>query len=42
MKAVRTVAERQVEVLDLPVPHPEPGEVVIQMKSTGKVMFRFD
>ena len=35
MKALRTSGERQVTVLDLPVPHPEPGEVVIQMKSTG-------
>jgi threonine dehydrogenase-like Zn-dependent dehydrogenase len=35
VKALRTIGERQVEVLDLPVPHPEPGEVVIQMKSTG-------
>ena len=30
------LGERQVEVvLDLPVPTPEPGEVVIQMKATG-------
>ena len=35
VKALRTSGERQVDVLDLPVPHPEPGEVVIQMKSTG-------
>ena len=35
MKALRTIAERQVEVLDLPVPTPEPGEVVVEMKSTG-------
>ena len=35
MKALRTSGERQVDVLDLPIPHPEPGEVVIQMKSTG-------
>ena len=35
MKALRTSGERQVEVLDLPVPQPEPGEVVIEMKSTG-------
>jgi threonine dehydrogenase-like Zn-dependent dehydrogenase len=35
VKALRTSGERQVTVLDLPVPKPEPGEVVIQMKSTG-------
>ena len=35
MKALRTIGERQVEVLDIPVPKPEPGEVVVQMKSTG-------
>ena len=35
MKALRTSGERQVDVLDLPMPTPEPGEVVIQMKSTG-------
>jgi threonine dehydrogenase-like Zn-dependent dehydrogenase len=35
VKALRTIAERQVEVLDLPVPKPEPGEVVIEMKATG-------
>jgi threonine dehydrogenase-like Zn-dependent dehydrogenase len=35
VKALRTIAERQVEVLDLPVPSPETGEVVIQMKSTS-------
>ncbi len=34
-KALRTSGERQVDVLDLPVPKPEPGEVVIQMKATG-------
>ena len=35
MKALRTSGERQVDVLDLPVPKPEPGEVIVQMKSTG-------
>lgn len=35
MKALRTIGERQVEVLDLPIPKPEPGEVVIQMQATG-------
>jgi threonine dehydrogenase-like Zn-dependent dehydrogenase len=35
VKALRTIGERQVEVLDLPVPHPEPGEVVVEMKATG-------
>ncbi len=35
MKALRTSGERQVTVLDLPMPKPEPGEVIIQMKSTG-------
>ncbi|MCC7371622.1 MAG: alcohol dehydrogenase catalytic domain-containing protein [Chloroflexi bacterium] len=35
MKALRTSGERQVDVLDLPVPKPEPGEVVVQMKATG-------
>lgn len=35
MKALRTSGERQVDVLDLPVPKPEPGEVILQMKSTG-------
>jgi threonine dehydrogenase-like Zn-dependent dehydrogenase len=35
MKALRTIGERQVEVVDLPVPHPEPGEVVVEMKATG-------
>jgi propanol-preferring alcohol dehydrogenase len=35
VKALRTSGERQVEVLDLPIPKPEPGEVVIEMKATG-------
>src|SRR3712207_1384883 len=35
MKALRVSGEREVTVLDRPVPTPEPGEVVIQMKSTG-------
>jgi len=35
VKALRTIRERQVEILDLPIPHPEPGEVVIEMKATG-------
>ncbi|MGE3267751.1 MAG: zinc-binding dehydrogenase [Chloroflexota bacterium] len=35
MKALRTSGERQVDVLDLPIPKPEPGEVVIQMRATG-------
>ena len=35
MKALRTIAERQVEVLDLPAPKPEPGEIILEMKSTG-------
>ncbi|MCC7370191.1 MAG: alcohol dehydrogenase catalytic domain-containing protein [Chloroflexi bacterium] len=35
MKALRTIGERQVEVLDLPIPHAEPGEVVIKMQATG-------
>jgi len=35
VKALRTSGERQVTVLDLPVPAPEPGEVVVQMKATG-------
>ena len=35
VKALRTSGECQVDVLDILVPHPEPGEVVIQMKSTG-------
>ena len=35
MKALRVSGERQVTVLERPVPTPEPGEVVIQMKSTG-------
>ncbi len=35
MKALRTSGERQVTVLDRPVPKPEPGEVVIKMKATG-------
>ena len=35
MKALRVSGERQVTVLERPVPTPEPGEVVIRMKSTG-------
>jgi threonine dehydrogenase-like Zn-dependent dehydrogenase len=35
VKALRTIGERQIEVLDLPVPKPEPGEVVVEMKATG-------
>ena len=35
MKALRVSGEREVTVLDLPVPKPEPGEVVVKMKSTG-------
>ncbi len=35
MKALRVSGERQVTVLERPVPRPEPGEVVIQMKATG-------
>ena len=36
MKALRTIGERQVEVLrDLPIPTPALGEVVIEMKATG-------
>ena len=35
MKALRTSGERQVDVLDLPVPKPAPDEVIVQMKATG-------
>lgn len=35
MKALRTSGERQVTVLDVPIPRPGPGEVVIEMKATG-------
>lgn len=35
MKALRTSGERQVTLLDLPKPHPEPGEVVVKMMATG-------
>ena len=35
MKALRTAGEREVLVLDRPVPRPEPGEVVVRMKATG-------
>src|SRR4051812_46689445 len=35
VKALRTSGERQVDVLALPIPKPEPGEVVIQMRATG-------
>ncbi len=35
MKALRTSGEREVTVLDLPRPRPEPGEVIIRMRATG-------
>jgi propanol-preferring alcohol dehydrogenase len=35
VKALRVSGEREVTVLDRPIPTPEPGEVVIQMKATG-------
>jgi threonine dehydrogenase-like Zn-dependent dehydrogenase len=35
MKALRTAGERQVLVLERPMPRPEPGEVVIKMQATG-------
>ena len=35
MKALRISGEREVTVLDLPKPKPEPGEVVVEMKATG-------
>jgi threonine dehydrogenase-like Zn-dependent dehydrogenase len=35
MKALRIAGEREVIVLDRPMPKPEPGEVVIRMKATG-------
>jgi threonine dehydrogenase-like Zn-dependent dehydrogenase len=35
VKALRTSGERQVDVLELPIPKAEPGEVVIQMRATG-------
>jgi threonine dehydrogenase-like Zn-dependent dehydrogenase len=35
MKALRTSGEREVTILDIPAPSPEPGEVVIKMMSTG-------
>ena len=35
MKALRVSGERQITVLDRPVPTAEPGEVVIKMESTG-------
>jgi threonine dehydrogenase-like Zn-dependent dehydrogenase len=35
MKALRIAGEREVRVLDLPIPRPEPGEVVVEMKATG-------
>jgi len=35
VKALRTSAERHVDVLELPVPTPEPGGVVIKMEATG-------
>src|SRR5438093_8480251 len=35
MKALRISGERQITVLERPIPRPEPGEVVIQMKATG-------
>ncbi|MCC6174976.1 MAG: alcohol dehydrogenase catalytic domain-containing protein [Chloroflexi bacterium] len=35
MKALRTSGEREVTVLDLPIPKAEPGEVVIKMMATG-------
>jgi len=35
VKALRVSGEREVTVLDRPVPKPEPGEVVVAMKATG-------
>jgi threonine dehydrogenase-like Zn-dependent dehydrogenase len=35
VKALRTSGERQVDVLNLPIPKPEPGEVVMQLRATG-------
>jgi len=35
VKALRTSGERQVDVLDIPVPKPESGEVLVEMKATG-------
>jgi threonine dehydrogenase-like Zn-dependent dehydrogenase len=35
VKALRTSGEREVTVLDLPIPQPEPGGVVIKMMATG-------
>lgn len=35
MKALRVSGERQITVLDRPIPTAEPGEVVIKMESTG-------
>lgn len=35
MKALRTSGEREVIVLDLPIPEPEPGGVVVKMMATG-------